>query len=253
MAVIQFDPITHTYWHNNVRYLSATQIVDIFAPEFDADGEAQKFADKFGKTKDYWLTYWKEINHASLRRGDKKHDLMENIVRNRSMDVIHGKPLKVQNTEMFDETLSLSKFPDGIYTEEPICHHGYRIAGKPDKFAIETVLGHRYVHIDDYKTNKKLRTRSYRYFDGSYQMMKRPIQHLMDCEMIHYTLQLSEYMFMMEYHGYRPGKMRLIHFPHVPEMAPPGATDPAPTIHPIEYQRSDVMAMLSYLKRKQII
>lgn len=250
---LSFDATTHTYWYNNVRYISATQVIHLFTPEFDADKEAQKFADKFGHTKEYWLKYWKDINHTSILRGNGIHDLRENIVNNRSIDVIQGKPFRVQNVDLFPVDLPFAKWPDGIYTEKPICHHGYMVAGKPDKFALETINGKRFVHIDDYKTNKKLRTRSFRYADGSYQMMKRPIQHLMSCEMVHYTLQLSEYMFMFEYHGFKPGNMQLIHFPHIPDMAPPGAEEPDPVTHPIEYQRQDVQSMLGYLKRKQFI
>lgn len=257
--MLLFDADKHIYTYNAIRYMSATQVIELCKPKFDANGEAEKFADKFGRTKEYWLAYWKEINEISIDRGNKIHNLHEEIVNNRSMDVINGKPLRVQNTDMFPQELPLNNYPDGIYTELPICHHGYRIAGKPDKFAFETILGKRYVDIDDYKTNKKLRTHSFKYADGTYQMMKAPLEHLMDCEMVHYTLQLNLYALMFRYHGFIPRNLKLIHFPHIPKnltdpvFALSGVKDPEPVPYPIEYDERDVTSMLSYLKRKRII
>lgn len=239
--------------------MSATQVIDLCKPKFDADGEAEKYADKHGKTKEYWLTYWDQINAESIDRGNNIHNLREEITNNRSIDVINGKPLRVPNVDMFPENLPLNNFPDGIYTELPICHHGYRIAGKPDKFAFETIHNRRYVDIDDYKTNKRLRTHSFRYADGSYQMMKAPLQHLMDCEMVHYTLQLNLYALIFKYHGFIIRKLKLIHFPHIPKVLEddvfslPGVKDPDPVRYPIVYDERDVTTMLSYLKRKRII
>lgn len=257
--MLQFDEASHIYTYNGIRYLSATQVIELCKPEFDAETEAQKYANKHGKTKEYWLSYWKQLNEDSLERGDGIHSLREEIVNNRSIDVINGKPLRVQNADMFPEDLPLYNYPDGIYTELPICHHGYRIAGKPDKFAFETIGNIRYVDIDDYKTNKKLRTHSFRNADGTYQMMKRPLQHLMDCEMVHYTLQLSIYALMFKYHGFTPRYMKLIHFPHIPKVLKddvfslPGVKEPDPVLYPIQYAEHDVTTMLSYLKRKRII
>lgn len=256
MSVIRYEDSSHTYWYGNTRYTSATQVIELFKPKFDTEGQAKKYAQKHGKTAEYWMKYWKQMNLKSLDRGNRIHDLHDSIVYNRSIDVIHGRPLKVQNPDLFSNELPLSKFPDGIYTDNRnrvLYHHGYQIAGRPDKFAIETVNGKRYVHIDDYKTNKRLRTHSFRFEDGSYQMMKGPVDHLMDCEMVHYQLQLSLYMLMFEYHGFTPGKMRLIHFPHVPEAAPEGAEDPPPITYEVEYAKKDVVKMLNHIKRKQMI
>lgn len=235
------------------QYISATQLVGLFEEEFDTEAEAAKFADKYGATKEYWMERWSSINSVSLERGDKLHNLREFIVRNRSMDVLHGRALPVQNTELFDVNLPLKDYPDGIYVEEPICIHGFEAAGKPDKFGLYTIRVQRFADIDDYKTNRRLRTRSHQFANGSYKMLKYPLNHLMDCEMVKYTLQLSLYMYMLESHGYAPGKMRLIHFPHIPAIAPEGAEEPDPVIYPLEYYRKEVIAMLNYLKQKQLL
>jgi hypothetical protein len=251
MSVIQYDHATHTYWFNGIRYVSSTQAVDIYSPEFNVEEHAPRYAEKAGRDAEYWKQTWQQKNANSLVRGNNKHDLYEQIASHRASDMVHGRPFKVQNTQMFPAHWELSDYPDGLYLEEITYSHQYLIAGRVDRFAIETIGADRYVHIEDYKTNKRLRTHSYRNPDGSYQMMKAPISHLMDCEMVHYTLQLSEYMLMFEYHGFKPGRMGLIHFPHIPEMAPAGAPEPAPVRYPIEYWKQDVVSMLNHLKTRR--
>jgi hypothetical protein len=117
--------------------------------------------------------------------------------------------------------------------------HDWAIAGRIDKPTIETVKGIRFAHIEDYKTNKILRTEGYDDKD----MMLPPISHLPNCEMIHYGLQLSIYQYILEYFGYRPGIRRIIHFPHPIE----GLGIPDPRIYLIPYYRNEIISMLTYL------
>jgi len=78
-------------------------------------------------------------------------------------------------------------------------------------------------------------------------MMKPPIAHLEDCSMVHYTLQISEYLLMLESMGFRAGTGRIIHFPPVLPIAPPGALPPPPVIYPVAYWKKDVISMLQQL------
>jgi hypothetical protein len=255
MNAVTYDDLTHIYSCDGVRYLSSTQIVEMFRRKFDAATAAQIQEDKSGRPAEEFIRIWKDINLKSLDRGNIIHDLRDEITNNRAFEVIYGKPFRVQNPQLFP-TRDMSQWPDGVYTDnkqDVLYRHDYRIAGRPDRYTIVTEDGIRYVHIDDYKTNRRLRTRSYCDPVQGYQMMLEPISHLMDCEMVHYTLQLSLYMFMFEYQGFKPGRMRLIHFPHIPEIAPPGAKEPDPVEYPIEYDRDSVVLMLDHLKRKRIV
>ena len=74
-------------------------------------------------------------------------------------------------------------------------------------------------------------------------MMLDPISHLEDCEMTHYTLQLSIYQYMLEFFGYLPGIRRIIHFPHPIE----GLGTPSPKPYELPYLRNEVIAMLNHL------
>lgn len=53
-----------------------------------------------------------------------------------------------------------------------------------------------YSLVPTHNTNKKLKFESYKDKNG-HVMMKEPLNHLMDCNMIHYTLQLSLYQYIV--------------------------------------------------------
>ena len=95
--------------------------------------------------------------------------------------------------------------------------------------------------LDDHKTNKRIRTESYQHWvTGKFTMMLGPLSHLMDCELIHYTLQLSIYQYMGEYHGFFPGRRRLIHHKH----PVPGIISTGPKIIELPYLRTEVIDMI---------
>ena len=247
MEQIQYDDKLHRYSFRGTRYLSATQVLDLVKPKFEAEEIAKQYAKKAGRTKEDWLDTWDDIRDASLDRGNAIHNMHEYIINNRSIDVVHGRPLRVRNPELFPH-LSLKDYPDGVYTERIVWDHRFQIAGRCDKFAIETVKDKRYVHIDDYKTNRLIRFTSYHDKEKGYKMLLPPLDHLMACEAVVYNLQLSLYMHMFMCQGFHPGNMRIIHFPHIPKMAPPGARQPDPVVYDMKFLHDDILTLLRYYK-----
>jgi hypothetical protein len=69
------------------------------------------------------------------------------------------------------------------------------------------------VNIYDYKTNKEIKTESYVNWEGVSDRMLAPLNHLDDCNLNHYALQLSLYMYMIIKHNpkLKPGKMIIEH------------------------------------------
>jgi len=69
------------------------------------------------------------------------------------------------------------------------------------------------VNIIDYKTNKEIKTESFKDWEGISKKMLNPIAHLDDCNFVHYSLQLSIYMYIILKHNpkLQPGKMFLHH------------------------------------------
>ena len=69
------------------------------------------------------------------------------------------------------------------------------------------------VNIYDYKTNKEIKIAGYTNWEGITDRMLDPLTHLDDCNLNHYALQLSFYMYMILKHNpkFKPGKMIIEH------------------------------------------
>ena len=83
------------------------------------------------------------------------------------------------------------------------------LCGQADR--VEVVNG--IVNIYDYKTNKEIKTSGYTNWEGITDKMLDPVTNLDDCNLNHYALQLSFYMYMILKHNPRlkPGKMIIEH------------------------------------------
>lgn len=83
------------------------------------------------------------------------------------------------------------------------------ICGQSD--LVEVIDG--VVHITDYKTNKEIRSTSFKDWEGLSQKMNPPVSHLDDCNLNHYNLQLSIYMYMILKHNpkLKPGTLMIQH------------------------------------------
>lgn len=269
--MIDYDDSTHTYSYRGRRYLSATQVIEYFSHQFDTDQRAEEHAYRHGMTKEHWIEDWDNTRDQALERGNRIHNLREEIVRARGMDVAFGIPMVVRNINLYPEG-QLTNLPDGIYPELKVWSHKWGVAGRSDKVVFKTVdaksqvtdwsgwspsilndYNIRTASIQDYKSNRFIRTRGWLNKDGSRQMMKYPLEHLEDCAMVHYELQLSEYQVMLEEHGYSVGFREIIHFPHRFKFALPDWPDPPPVAYSLKYRRDDVLSMWTYLKQRGIL
>jgi len=244
---VDYDNEQHLYSYNGKRYISATQLLDKFKHGFDVEERSVYMADRYGNTPQYWKDKWRDINGESLKRGNDIHNREEKELYQKKFIDHNPYPLPVLQCS---DGVPYSKLPDGVYPEMKMWRHDHGIAGRSDKVILRSlpVLSgkstvHRYADIEDYKTNKRIRLYSFQYPDGTYQMMKEPLSHLMDCEMNHITLQLSLYQYMMEYFGFLPGRRRIIHFPHQIE----GLGIPKPVSYTLSYMRNEVLGMLKHI------
>lgn len=100
--------------------------------------------------------------------------------------------------------------------------------------------------IVTHNTNKKLEDKSF--FDNrtrKNQMMKYPLNNLMDCNKIHYTLQLSTYAWMLQMLNpkFNIKKLTLIHYDH----------DGNVSEHIVDYLKDDVIRMCKWYKRQKLL
>jgi hypothetical protein len=239
---VLYDHPSHKYHLHGTIYRSATQIIEQFVEHFDTEEQSQRMEYRYNAPAEYWKKNWKEENAKSLVRGDRKHAHEEDFMYNRGYARIHDKVFPVFNLQKiyYKSPIHYFKLPDGTYPELKLWRHDWKIAGRADKPTFETINKVRFAHIEDFKTNKRIRDVG---FNG--RKMLWPLEHLEDCELRHYTLQLSIYQYMLEYFGFMPGVRRIIHFPHEIE----GLGTPKPVEYELPYLRDEVIAMLTHLKQ----
>ena len=139
--------------------------------------------------------------------------MRKDLIRKITLDTV-----KIINPEVspdYKENLieDLYMLPDGYYPELLVWNEKCGIAGQADKVFLETIGNTRYVDIDDYKTNNKIKTESayVKKLKGRV-MMKKPLGHLMDCNHTHYNLQISTYAWVMEQFGFKVRNLAFHHY-----------------------------------------
>jgi hypothetical protein len=219
MAIV-FKPETHSYTSidasDNITWTSVTSIISKFKKPFDADGIALK-SSKNKKSKWYNMSpddikeAWKNESQKAMNLGtwyhnQRERDLLacETISRE---DIIIPiiKPIEIDGIKKAPD----QKLTNGIYPEHMVYLKSASMCGQADR--VEVVNDK--VNIYDYKTNKEIKTESYVNWEGLSDRMLTPLNHLDDCNLNHYALQLSLYMYMIIKHNpkLKPGKMIIEH------------------------------------------
>lgn len=232
MREVLYDDALHKYYtilSNGTEriYLSATQILKMVQQQFDAYQQSIDYAAKHGNTPEYWREQWKNKCDYRCEVGNTVHrvnELKDNLFFN-------GK-----STNSYD----YSKLTDGLYTELKLWHHGWFIAGRTDRATIRTVGGIRYIDIDDYKTNEKFTTQGYVFKRGKSKMLLYPVNHLEDCKLSMYTLQVSLYTYMAESMGFVAGNRTLIHIDD----------DGIKTKYEVPYLKKEIVNILTVAKQR---
>lgn len=248
--MITFNEEQHKYTNEKgTTYISATQLLGEFKQPFDAVAVAKRYAEKHGQTPEYWIAKWNEKRDKACARGTAFHKEQEEYTLGRGVEIAEGRPIVVQNQALIMQaTPDLFELPDGLYTELLMWHNGYQLAGQADKVLIETSATRRYVDIDDYKTNERIDTESWKSRVTGYKMMKPPVKHLMDCNFQHYELQISIYAFMLESAGFTPRNLQFTHHPH--ENPDDPFKDTEPVVYPLQYRKKEVLDMISHYRKK---
>jgi hypothetical protein len=219
MAIV-FKPEDHSYVsldpNENIKWTSVTGIISKFKKPFDADLIAEKSSKNkkskwFGLTPDDIKEAWKNESQKAVNLGTWYHSQRE--LAYTSCDTIEQdgytlsifKPIETDGIKKAPE----QKLKDGIYPEHMMYLKSAGLCGQADR--VEVING--YVNIYDYKTNKEIKTQSYVNWEGISDTMLPPVNNLGDCNLNHYALQLSFYMYMIIKHNPRlkPGRMIIEH------------------------------------------
>jgi len=138
---------------------------------------------------------WLQTSKESCERGTRFHEKMENEVYETGKGDIKGEEAQT----VFSYSLDLAGLQDGFHAEVLLYNHYYEVAGQMDKLIISTVFNDRYAKADDWKTNKEIKT-----INPVGNKMKFPLNHLDDCNYIHYALQINTYLWLLSKFGFIP-------------------------------------------------
>lgn len=205
----------------------------------------------FNKAQQDILDEWAKTNADSCERGSRIHAELENkYISKGQCDMkkfgLGGKFEVNTNKSLMDKNTDLLNIERGVFPEYLIYRNSpdgkFKLAGQIDLL----IKDGNDIYIIDYKTNKKLEDKSF--FDSRTKksvMMKYPMSNLMDCNKVHYTLQLSTYAWMLQKLNpkFVIKKLMLIHYDHQGNV----------TEHELEYLKDDVERMCKFYKKQSML
>jgi ATP-dependent exoDNAse (exonuclease V) beta subunit len=220
MSILRFTPQDHSYTsinaEENIKWISVTSFISNFKQPFDADKIALK-TSKSKKSKWYGMTpeeikqAWSNEALRATTLGTWYHNCRESDICSLETIERHGntvpifKPIEIDGTKFSPN----QKLTDGVYPEHMVYLKSAGLCGQSD--LVEVINGE--VHITDYKTNKEIKTEGFTNWEGVTTKMNSPVAHLDDCNVNHYALQLSLYMYIILKHNPRlkPGVLTIHH------------------------------------------
>ena len=203
---LKFYKKSHKYKVGSVELTSVTRFIHGFFKPFDAKEIARKLA-KFKANRDakrgvrYWLAQWKQDSE----HGTRVHNALEDYIVTKTTDGLELPEErdinKFTNGFSFLENLTDFKL---LEPEVKMFDEELGLAGTIDLLITNTDDT---VSLVDWKTNKAIKNKS---FSGN-EKGKVPLQDLNDCNLVHYSLQLSTYAYMLERSGKVIKTLTLVH------------------------------------------
>ena len=218
MSII-FNAADHSYKSieaEGIDWISVTSLLSNFKKPFDAEKVAASVTKKtrskwYGIPPEKILELWKAEADRATTLGTFYHNQREADICSSSSIELEGLPIPIYKPieENSQKKAPEQKLTDGIYPEHMVYIKSAGICGQSD--LVEVVNSK--VNIIDYKTNKEIKTESFKNWEGTSDKMSHPVSHLDDCNFNHYALQLSIYMYIILKHNrkLRPGKIYIHH------------------------------------------
>lgn len=218
---VKFIPETHKYVSvregEDIHWISVTTLIGKLKQPFDKEKVASRSSRSkkskwFGMTPQEIIGAWEAESQRAISVGNWYHNQREEDILGLETLERHGKEVPIIQPIEDPEGYKIApsqRLKDGVYPEHFVYMKSIGVCGQAD--LVEVVDGK--VHITDYKTNKEIKESSYVNWEGMSQKMNFPVSHMDDCNLNHYNLQLSLYMYMMLKHNpkLRAGDMIIQH------------------------------------------
>ena len=208
---------THTYYYYDKKVeQSVTQFIGRYFPKFDSETISKKYADKHGLSQADVLADWERKGQISSLTGTAIHSWLENAKRGKVLEISFDNADKAGLGEEVRQRFELL-LPKAKAFHQDTLGKLFPIqleftVGMKDKLAgnIDFLCWNeraQEIQIWDYKNTKEIATtnnfRKYCYF---------PFDNILDCNFVHYSIQLNIYKALLKRIGIPVGGMYLVHF-----------------------------------------
>ena len=264
-----YESVDENLEKDNISWTSVTSFISKFKPKFDKEAIAKKSC-KNKRSKWYGLKpkevidIWEKETQRAIKLGNWYHDQREEGLLD--FKTIEREGVVVPIVRPIIDQAGIKIAPDqklepGVYPEHFAYLKSAAICGQAD---LVTVVNGK-VNITDYKTNKEIKEKGFTNWEGITSKMYNPLSHLDDCNLIHYNLQLSIYMYIILKHNpkLKPGKLIIQHVKFEKEgedahgypitkydnQEEPIIKDIK--IYDLEYMKNEVRSLIMWLKEKK--
>ena len=207
---IRFTEADHRYVDTeNREYVSSTTIVKGAFLPFNAPEVAKRVAEREGGTVADVLAAWEAKRIASSEFGTRFHANMEATIKGEPRPHAPRNDIEANTMRVGVETAKklMARYGAELWPEKIVFSPFYGLAGCLDLLASK---GNEWFVLD-WKTNESIKREGYQ------SCAVAGLEHLADCNFIHYALQLSIYERILRRDGYIPDnasvKRILIHIP----------------------------------------
>ena len=200
-----YETLNEDLKKDQIKWTSVTSFVGMFKPKFDAEAQSKK-SSKNKRSKWYKippkkiLEIWNKESERAIELGNWYHDEREErlcefkTISREGVEIPIVKPITDQNGIKIAPE---QKLKDGIYPEHFVYLKSAGLCGQAD---LVTIVNNK-INILDYKTNKEIKMKGFTNWEGITSKMYKPVSHLDDCNLKHYNLQLSLYIYIIKKHN----------------------------------------------------
>ena len=207
--MVKFYPENHRYISidplDTKRWVSATGVLERFKEKFDTIGKSEDCANNpeyklYGHSAEEIRNIWKMETTRATDLGSWYHAKQEEKMLRDGFIVHKGVKIPVFPTitdEFGVKTASKQQLINGCYPEHLVFDSEYYTCGQSDK----PIIYNKKITVRDFKSNKEVTTGGYVGKSGIPKKLLYPLNHLEDCDVVKFGLQLSIYGYTIKKHN----------------------------------------------------
>lgn len=180
---VSFNAFTHAYLFAGKRLTGVTTLINRYKNKFDSEAVATAYALKNGLQKEEVMAEWAEKGRVSLENGTAVHNVFEDYIKKRQINLTGRYPKEVVALRFIQEIFETGRLTP-VEAEMIVYDQIAGIASQIDCLAMDR---QRNYYILDWKTNSSISR------DGWGKIMKQPFGIYPDASFYHYSIQVNFY------------------------------------------------------------